>query len=66
MVVIMSGKPDGNTKIITNVFRMLHAKFDRFEIRVFVVSNLITMYQGETCIVENKLDIGRPKLMSVH
>ena len=59
MVFVMSGKPDGNTKIVTNIFCMLHAKFDRFEIRVFVVSNLITIYQCKMCIIENKLDIGR-------
>ncbi len=66
MVDIMSRKPDGNTKIITNFFCMLHAKFDRFEIRVLIMSYLITVYQCETCIVENKLDISRLKLMSVN
>jgi hypothetical protein len=65
MVVVMSGKPYGDTKIITNVFGVLHAKFDRFEILVFVMSYLITIYQREMHIVANKLDIGRQKLMSV-
>ena len=61
-VVVMSGKPYGNTKIITNVFGMLHAKFDCFEILVFVVSNLITVHQRVMLIVENELDICRQKL----
>ena len=66
MVVVMRGEPDGNTEIITNVLGMPHAKFDRFEIRVFVISYLVTIDQSVTCIPENKLDIGRQQLMSVY
>jgi hypothetical protein len=65
MIFVMSGKPYGNTKAITNVFGMLHAKFDRFEIFKVVMPNLITIYQREMRIVENKLNIGRQKLMCV-
>ena len=46
-------------------FGMLHAKFDNFEICVFVMPNLVTIYQRVLPIAENKLDIGRQKLMGV-
>jgi hypothetical protein len=65
MIFVMSGKPYGDTKAITNVFGVLHAKFDRFEILEFIMSYLITIYQREMHIVENKLNIGRQKLMCV-
>ena len=44
---------------------MLHAKFDSFEIRVFVMPNLVTVYQRVLPIAENKLDIEGQKLMGV-
>ena len=66
MVVVVRGEPDGNTEIITNVFGMPHAKFDCFEICVFVMSYLVTIYQSVTCITENKLIICSQQLMSVY
>ena len=57
VIAVMSRKLYGNTEIITNVFGMLHAKFDSFEICVFVMPNLVTIYQRALPIAENKLDI---------
>ena len=57
MIVVMSWKPYGDTETITNVFGVLHAKFDSFEIRVFVMPNLIAIYQR---------DIGWQKLMGIY
>jgi hypothetical protein len=50
IVDVVRGEPDGYTEIITNVFGMPHAKFDCFEIRVFVMSYLVTIYQRVTYI----------------
>ena len=64
-IAVMSWKPYGNTETITNVFGMLHAKFYSFEIRVFVMPNLIAIDQREMPIAENKLYIGWQKLMGI-
>jgi hypothetical protein len=51
LVDVMSGKPDRDSKIITYVLGMPHAKFDCFEIRVCVLPYLITIDQREMLIV---------------
>ena len=49
-----------------NRYECFWHKFDSFEIRVFIIPNLVTIYQRVLLLIaENKLDIGRQKLMSV-